>query len=136
MVFRSGSTDLHCLLQHVRMSSCYTPHQYWVLSALSILAILVGVYFSLFDLYCLYILNTITLSVLQAVIFLFHGLLYPKIKRAIILVKSNFPFASRTSSRISFRSARHKFSQYLSEKGLDFHSLFRDVSLVGFRNAR
>lgn len=41
------------LLQHVRVPSCYTPHQYWLLSALSILAIFVGVYLSFLFLICI-----------------------------------------------------------------------------------
>lgn len=85
------------------------------------------VVFFLFDLYCLYILNAITPSVLWAVIFPFHGLLYPKLSRAVILVESDFPSACRVSLRIFFRSARHKFSRYLSEKRPDFPSLFKGI---------
>ena len=87
-----------------------------------------AVVFFPFDLYCLY-LNMITLLVIQATIFLFHGLFYPKIKRAVILVRSHFPSAWRISFRISFRSARHISSQDLPEKCLDFTSLCTDVFL-------
>lgn len=89
-----------------------------------------AVVFFPFDLYCLY-LNMITLLVIQATIFLFHGLFYPKIKRAVILVRSHFPSAWRISFRISFRSARHISSQDLPEKCLDFTSLCTDVFLLG-----
>ena len=58
------------------------------------LAVLVGVQLSfLFDLDCLYFLNTITLLVLYATTFLFHGSFYPKIKKAVILTRSSFPSA-------------------------------------------